>query len=259
MSRKNSRFSNGSEISVEDTTVFTSLRVDPKITIYHSIQVDRNGKDGQATGFREEVITGEQMGIVGLSGKCRRRSHLLRQICRFMYFLNLVILVLYWWIRPMKKLETRMWGLVLVDPADEPRSEHYALTQLDTGGKTDQGASEYMIDRSLGFVDTKAISARIGGNGNGKLPVSVALGTATNEPISVPAAKKETTSEPYVLLGPVGMEQSPLSVAPGIFTNEPMCFPVVIEATKFEPYGIVQMSPAGGVQSDTVTPRIPPV
>ena len=50
---------------MEDTSVFPPLRVDPKITISHSIQVDRNGKDGQVTGFHEGVITGEQMGSSG--------------------------------------------------------------------------------------------------------------------------------------------------------------------------------------------------
>ena len=65
VSRKNSRSGIGSELSVEDTSVFPPLRVDPKITISHSIQVDRNGKDGQVTGFREGVITGERMGSSG--------------------------------------------------------------------------------------------------------------------------------------------------------------------------------------------------
>ena len=255
---------------MEDTTVFPPLRVDPKITISHSIQVDRNGKDGQATGFREEVITGEQMGS---SGAVREepKSIMKEKSSSPADLQNYV---------PPKFGYS---GLVQVDPADEeigdrnvgsftdaaykvkskpalavltafdePRSEHYALTQLDTGGKTDQGASEYMTDRSLGFVDTKAIAARIGGNGNGKLPLSVAPETATNEPISVPAAINETTPEPYVLLGPVGGEQSPLSVAPGTFTNKSTCSPAVIEATKFDQYGSAQMCPAGGVQSDTM-------
>ena len=196
---------------MEDTTVFPPLRVDPKITISHSIQVDRNGKDSQATGFREEVITGEKMGS---SGAVREEPK------SIMKEKSSSPADLQYYVPPKFGYS----GLVQVDPAgeeigdrnvgsftdaaykvkskpaltvltafDETRSEHYALTQLDPSGKTDQGASDYMTDRSLGFVDTKAIASRIGGNGNGKLPLSVAPETATNEPMSVPAAIKETT------------------------------------------------------------------
>ena len=65
VSWKNSRSGIGSELSVEDTSVFPPLRVDPMITISHSIQVDRNGKDGQVIGFREGVITREHIGSSG--------------------------------------------------------------------------------------------------------------------------------------------------------------------------------------------------
>ena len=116
---------------------------------------------------------------------------------------------------------------------DIPRYEHYSLTQLDSGGRTDQGANESMTDRSLGFVEAKDIAVGIqiqsvskfgvsgfvkrgaelsgdGGNSNGKSPLSVALVNATSEPTSFPVVINASTSEPYgsALKGPVNGVQS---------------------------------------------------
>ena len=266
--RKNTRSSSGGEISVEDTTVFPPLRMDPKITISHSTQGDRNGKVGQIIGFSEEVITGEQ---IGSSGAVREvpKSIMKKSSSSPADPQNHVL------------LKSGYSGLAQVDPAvlldfDVPRSEHYALKQLDAGGRTDQGASEYMTDRSLGFVDARSIEAGIGDqnlpvskcgvsrlgkgrtelrrdddNGNGKPSLSVTPGNDTNEPMSFPATKKTTIPDPYVQMGPFGGVKSPLSAAPGTVTIEPTTFPAVVQATTFEPNRSVLTGLDSGVQSDT--------
>ena len=125
---------------------------------------------------------------------------------------------------------------------DTPRSEHYTLTQLDSGGRTDQGAYESMTDRSLGFVEATDIEVGIqnqsvskfgvsgfvkrgaefngdGGNSNGKSPLSVAPVNATSDPTSFPAMIKASTSKPYgsALKGPVSGVQS--DTMSGIFES----------------------------------------
>ena len=66
-------------------------------------------------------------------------------------------------------------GLAHVDPAvhkdfEELRSEHYAIKQLDNGGRMDPSASEYIPDdQYLGFVDARSIGAGISDQ---NLPVS---------------------------------------------------------------------------------------
>ena len=73
--RKNNRSSNEHKLRTEDITVFPPLRldhvVDRKIPISHSIQKERNGKEGQITGLRSVVFTGEKMGadVLGSNGK----------------------------------------------------------------------------------------------------------------------------------------------------------------------------------------------
>ena len=109
-------------------------------------------------------------------------------------------------------------GLAQVDPAvhkdfEVPRYEHYALKQLDTGGRTDPSASEYMADQNLGFVDARSIEAGIGDH---NLPVSKC---------GVSGFGKGGTE-----LGRDGNGKPSLSVTPGNHTNDPMSFPAAIKS-----------------------------
>ena len=207
--RENTRFSSGGEITMVDTAVFPPLRKDPKITISHSTQGDRNGKVGQIIGSSEEVFTGEQ---IRSSGAVREvpKSIMKRSSSSSADPQNRVL------------SKSGYTGLAQVDPAvhkdfEVPRSEHYALKQLDTGGRTDPSASEYMADQNLGFVDARSIEAGIGDqnlpvpkcgvsglgkggtelgrDGNGKPSLSVTPGNHTNDPMSFPAAIKSGSSK----------------------------------------------------------------
>ena len=119
---------------------------------------------------------------------------------------------------------------------DIPRSEHYALTQLDSDGRTDQGANESMTDRSLGFVEAKDIAAGIQKQSVSKFGVSGFVKRGAK------LSGDDDNSN----------GKSPLSVASGNATSEPTSFPVVIKASTYEPYGSALKGPVGGVQSNTM-------
>ena len=195
--RENTRSSSGGEISMEDTAVFPPLRKDPKITFSHSTQGDRNGKVGQIIGSSEEVLNGEQ---IRSSGAVREvpKSIMKRSSSSPADPQNHVL------------PKSSYTGLAQVD--EVPRSEHYALKQLDTGGRTDPSASEYMAYQNLGFVDARSIEAGIGDQ---NLPVSKC---------GVSGLGKDGTE-----LGRDGNGKPSLSVSPGNHTN-PMSFPAAINS-----------------------------
>ena len=280
--RKNIRSSSVGEISVEDTAVFPPLRMDLKVTFSHSTQGDRNGKVGQVIGFSEEVISGELIRSSGAVQEAPKRSsssadshnHVLPKSS----YSDLAQ------VDPAdgdnggrngRTITDAVYKVSMTDPAvlmnfEVPRSEHYAHEQWCSQ------ASEYMTDRSLGFVETRSIEVGIGvqnlpmskcgvskldkngtelrrvdDNGNGKQSLSATLRNATNEPTSFPATIKITTHNPYVLMGPSVEVKSPLSAAPETFTKEPTTFPAVVQATTSEPKRSMLTGPDSGVQSDT--------
>ena len=261
--RENTRSSSGGEISMDDTAVFPPLRKDPNISNSHSTQGDRNGKVVQIIGVSEEVITGEQI----------RSSRDVREVPRSILKRSSSSSA-----DPQNHVlpKSGYSGLAHVDPAvlkdfKELRSEHYALKQLDNGGRMDPSASEYIPDdQNLGFVDARSIEvgiddqnlpvskcgvsgldkggAELGRDSNGKPSLSVTSGNHSNDPMSFPATKKAISPDPYEQMGPFGGVKSPLTAFPGNVTIEPVTFSAVVQAI---PKSCMLVCPSSGVQSDT--------
>ena len=126
--------------------------------------------------------------------------------------------------------------------SDEPRFEHYALTQPDPDGRMDKGANKSMTDRSLGLVEITATAAGIG---------------VQNQSVSKSGAAGFSKSGTELSGDDIGRGKSPLPVPPGTTTRERTSSPAMIKAPTPEPYENVLMGSVSGVHmGDTLVGHV---